>query len=102
MLLAQWLLYMAVHAYIGIERVMYLYHYFIALMMAYCLVPLVFAEAAERWPALRERQASVLAGMAVLLWAAFIFYAPLTFHWYLTVAQCQWRDVLQHVVSCHR
>jgi dolichyl-phosphate-mannose-protein mannosyltransferase len=102
MLLAQWLLYMAVHAYIGIERVMYLYHYFIALMMAYCLVPLVFAEAAERWPALRERQAPVLAGMAALLWAAFIFYAPLTFHWYLTFGQCQWRDVLQHVIACHR
>ena len=102
MLLAQWFLYMGVHAYIGIERVMYLYHYFIALMMSYCLVPLVFAEVAEGWPVLRERQASVLAGMAVLLWAAFIFFAPLTFHWYLSVHQCEWRNVLQHVVACHR
>lgn len=102
MLLAQWLVYMGVHAYIGLERVMYLYHYFIALMMSYCLVPLVFAEAAERWPVLRERQASIFAGMAVLLWAAFIFYAPLTFHWYLTFDQCEWRNVLQHVVACHR
>jgi dolichyl-phosphate-mannose-protein mannosyltransferase len=102
MLLAQWLLYMAVHAYIGIERVMYLYHYLIALMISYCLVPLVFAEAMERWPALRARQVQVLAGMAVLLWAGFIFYAPLTFHWYLTFGECQWRNVLQHVVACHR
>ncbi|MGH8261784.1 MAG: phospholipid carrier-dependent glycosyltransferase [Steroidobacteraceae bacterium] len=102
MLLAQWLVYMAVHAYIGMERVMYLYHYFIALMFSYCLVPLVVAEAAERWPALRERQAPLLAGMAALLWAGFIFYAPLTFHWYLTFDQCEWRNVIQHVINCHR
>ena len=102
MLLAQWLVYMSVHAYIGIERVMYLYHYFIALMISWCLVPLVFAEAAERWPALRARQVPILAGMAVLLWAGFIFYAPLTFHWYLTHDQCEWRNVLQHIVTCNK
>lgn len=102
MLLAQWFVYMAVHAYIGIERVMYLYHYFIALMIAWSLVPLVFAEAVERWPAIRARQVPILAGMAVLLWAGFIFYAPLTFHWYLTHGQCEWRNVLQHVVTCNR
>ncbi len=102
MLLAQYVFYMAVHAYIGVERVMYLYHYFIALVISYCLVPLVFAEAADRWPALRARQVPILATMVVLLWAAFIFYAPLTYHWYLTVEQCEWRNVLQHVVNCHR
>lgn len=102
MLLAQWFVYMGVHAYIGMERVMYLYHYFIALMMAYCLVPLVLAEVAERWPALRERQISILAGMAALVWLGFIFYAPLTFHWYLTFNACEWRNVLMHVINCHR
>lgn len=102
MLLAQWLVYMAVHAYIGRERVMYLYHYFIALMMTYCLVPLVLAEAAERWHVLRERQTAILAGMAGLLWLGFIFYAPLTFHGYLTFNQCEWRNILMHVVTCHR
>ena len=102
MLLAQWVVYMAVHAYIGMERVMYLYHYFIALMMAYCLVPLVFAEAAERWAVVRERQVPILAGMAALLWLGFIFYAPLTFHWYLSVNECEWRNVLMHIVTCHR
>ncbi len=101
MLLVQYVVYMAVHAYIGMERVMYLYHYFTALLISYSLVPLVLAEAADRWPALRARQVPILAGMVVLLWAGFIFYAPLTFHWYLTVQQCEWRNVLQHVVACH-
>lgn len=102
MLLVQYAFFMAVHAYIGLGRVMYLYHYFIALLLTYCLVPLVCAEAADRWPALHARRVPILAGMAVLLWAGFIFYAPLTFHWYLTLRQCEWRDVLQHVVACHR
>lgn len=102
MLLIQYAFYMGVHAYIGLERVMYLYHYFIALLISYCLVPLVLAEAADRWPSLRAREPAILCGMAALLWAAFIFYAPLTFHWYLTLRQCEWRNVLQHVVSCHR
>lgn len=101
MLLAQYFVYMGVHAYIGIERVMYLYHYFIALVMTYCLVPLVLAELADRSPAVRRNQLGILGGMALLIWAAFIFYAPLTFHWYLTVQQCEWRNVLQHVVHCH-
>jgi dolichyl-phosphate-mannose-protein mannosyltransferase len=101
MLLLQYLVYMAVHAYIGLERVVYLYHYFIALVITFCLVPLVWQEAMDRWPVLRERRAAILGAMAILLWAGFIFYAPLTFHWYLTPAQCEWRNVLQHVVHCN-
>jgi dolichyl-phosphate-mannose-protein mannosyltransferase len=100
MLLLQYIAFMAVHMYIGQQRVMYLYHYFIGLVLTFCLVPLVAAEAAEHWPALREKQVPLLVAMSVLTWACFIFYAPLTFHWYLTHGQCEWRNVLQHVVAC--
>jgi dolichyl-phosphate-mannose-protein mannosyltransferase len=100
MLILQYVAFMAVHIYIGEQRVMYLYHYFIGLLLTFCLVPLLAADAAEHWPALRERQVPLLAAMSVLTWACFIFYAPLTFHWYLTHGQCEWRNVLQHVVNC--
>jgi dolichyl-phosphate-mannose-protein mannosyltransferase len=100
MLLLQYVAFMAVHIYIGHQRVMYLYHYFIGLILAFCLVPLLASEAAERWPALKARQAQLLGAMAVLLWASFIFYSPLTFHRYLTHGQCEWRNVLEHVVNC--
>jgi dolichyl-phosphate-mannose-protein mannosyltransferase len=100
MLLLQYVAFMIVHAYIGHQRVMYLYHYFIGLVISFCLVPLLAREAAEHWPALRQRQVPLLGAMMVLTWTCFIFYAPLTFHWPLTHAQCEWRNVLQHVVRC--
>jgi dolichyl-phosphate-mannose-protein mannosyltransferase len=100
MLLLQYAAFMIVHAWIGQQRVMYLYHYFIGLVLSFCLIPLLASEAAERWPALRKRRVPLLATMMVLTWACFIFYAPLTFHWPLTHAQCEWRNVLQHVVHC--
>jgi dolichyl-phosphate-mannose--protein O-mannosyl transferase len=100
MLLFQYLAFMAVHAWLGTQRVMYVYHYFIGLLLAFCLVPLVWREAADRWPPLRARIRPLLAGATVLLLATFLFYAPLTFHRPLTHAQCERRNILQHVVEC--
>ena len=100
MLLLQYLVFMTVHAYLGTMRVMYLYHYFLALVLTFCLVPLVLAEAAERWRALRAWQESQLAVITVLLLVSFAFYSPLSFHRPLTRAQCEWRNVVQHIVDC--
>ncbi len=100
MLLLQYIAFMAVHMYIGQQRVMYLYHYFIGLVVTFCLVPLLASEVAERWPAVKARQGQLLGAMVVVLWACFIFYSPLTFHRYLTHGQCEWRNVLEHVVNC--
>jgi hypothetical protein len=100
MLLVQYLVFMTAHAYLGTMRVMYLYHYFLALVLAFCLVPLVLAEAAERWRALRAWQESELAVITVLLLVSFAFYSPLSFHRPLTHAQCEWRNAVQHIVDC--
>jgi dolichyl-phosphate-mannose-protein mannosyltransferase len=99
-LLAQYLFFMAVHAYIGTLRVVYLYHYFIGLLLTFCLVPLLAEQIAERWPVLRARKASLTWTMVGLLWAGFALYAPLSYHWPLTHSQCEWRNVLGHVVDC--
>jgi dolichyl-phosphate-mannose--protein O-mannosyl transferase len=100
MLLLQYLVFMTAHVYLGTMRVMYLYHYFLALVLGFCLVPLVLAEAAERWRALRTWQESELAVITVLLLVSFAFYSPLTFHRPLTHAQCEWRNIVQHIVDC--
>jgi len=100
MLLAQYLVFMIVHVYLGTMRVMYLYHYFLALILCFCLVPLVLAEAAERWRALRAWQEVQLAVIAAPLLAGFAFYSPLSFHRPLTHAQCESRNAIQHVVDC--
>lgn len=100
MVLLQYLIYMAVHIYLGQMRVMYLYHYFLALVMSFCLVPLALAEAADRWPAVRERQDTALSVMIVGLLASFALYSPLSFHRPLTRSECEWRNIIQHVVKC--
>jgi dolichyl-phosphate-mannose--protein O-mannosyl transferase len=100
MLLLQYIIYMAVHLYLGSMRVMYLYHYFLALVITFTLVPLVLAEAAARWPQLKLRQDAILAGMVVVIVASFAFYSPLSFHWPLTKAQCEWRNIVQPIVKC--
>jgi dolichyl-phosphate-mannose-protein mannosyltransferase len=99
MLLVQYSVFMSAHAYLGTMRVMYLYHYFPALVLAFCLVPLVLLEAAVRWRALRTQE-SALAVMAVLLLVSFQFYSPLSFHRPLTHAECEWRNAVQHIVNC--
>jgi dolichyl-phosphate-mannose--protein O-mannosyl transferase len=100
MLLLQYLIYMGVHAYLGSMRVMYLYHYFIALVLSFCLVPLVLAEASERWAALKARQDGILSVLVVGMLASFAFYSPLSFHRPMTKAHCEWRNVVQHIVKC--
>jgi len=100
MLLLLYVVLMAIHAYLGRSRVMYLYHYFLALLPAYCLLPLVMEEAAERWQLFRKYQVPALTGVTALLLASFLFYSPLTFHQKLTRQQCELRNVLQRVVVC--
>jgi dolichyl-phosphate-mannose--protein O-mannosyl transferase len=99
-LLLQYLIYMGVHIYLGSMRVMYLYHYFLALVISFVLVPLVLAEAAARWPKVRERQDTILSAMVIAIVASFAFYSPLSFHRPLTTGACQVRNVLQHIVKC--
>jgi dolichyl-phosphate-mannose--protein O-mannosyl transferase len=79
---------------------MYLYHYFLALVLAFCLVPLVLAEADDRWPARRAWREPTLAVITTLLLIGFAFYSPLSFHRPLTHAQCEWHNVIQHIVDC--
>jgi dolichyl-phosphate-mannose--protein O-mannosyl transferase len=100
MLLSLYVAFMAVHGYLGTVRVMYLYHYFPALILAFCLVPLALAESAERWQASPAVQEACLALVAGLLLVSFAFYSPLSFHRPLTHAQCEWRNFVQHVVAC--
>ncbi|MGH8027694.1 MAG: phospholipid carrier-dependent glycosyltransferase [Pseudoxanthomonas sp.] len=100
MLLLQYLAFMAVHAWLGTQRVMYLYHYFIGLLLAFCLIPLVLEESARRWRVLRANNTPLLASMTVLLLGSFVFYSPLTFHRPLTHAECERRNLFQQVVEC--
>jgi len=100
MLLLEYVAFMLLHCYLGSYRVMYLYHYFIGLLLAFTMLPLVFQEIMARWPDIRRWETQSLAGITALVLISFIFYAPLSFHRPLTHEQCEVRNVFQHVVSC--
>jgi len=100
MLLIEWLAFMVLHEYLSTLRVMYLYHYFIGLVLAFVMLPLIFEEAADRWPSFERRRDLLLGGLTAALLTSFIFYAPLNFHRPLTHDECELRNALQHVVNC--
>lgn len=100
MLLAAYAGFLAINFWLGARRVLYLYHYFLGLLMAFCLVPLVWRELCGRWPVLQrfERHAAVL--FCAVVWLAYSCYAPLSLHRPLTHDACERRNLLQHVVDC--
>lgn len=95
-----YLLFMLLHLYLGAQRVMYLYHYFIGLLVSYLLLVL-------NWQNLCEfhklgtgvRRLSALL-MAVAIIASGLFFLPLSNHWPLSKAQCERRNVFSEIVSC--
>ena len=99
-LLAVYVAFMAMNLWLSTVRVLYVYHYFIGLMLSFALAPLVFQEACARWPRLDERRGWILTIGTALLLAAFVFYAPLTFHRPLTHDSCEVRNWPAEVVSC--
>ena len=100
MLLVEYAAFMVLHCYLGAHRVMYLYHYFIGLLIAFTLLALVFKEVMDRWPPLRRWETPALGGLTALLLVSFVFYSPLSFHRPMTYRQCELRNVFQHVVDC--
>jgi dolichyl-phosphate-mannose-protein mannosyltransferase len=101
MLLLEYAAFMALHWFLGTQRVMYLYHYFIGLIVAFTMLPLLLQEVINRWPAARQWQTPALAGLTFAVLASFVFHSPLNFHRPLTHDECERRNTLQHVVDCH-
>jgi dolichyl-phosphate-mannose-protein mannosyltransferase len=100
MLLIEYVAFMCLHEYLSHIRVMYLYHYFIGLLLAFTLLPLVFAEVMERWSPLRGRQSVALGAMTAALLVSFVYYAPLNYHRPLTHQECEMRNLFAHVIDC--
>src|SRR5262249_31219948 len=100
MFLIEYVAFMVLHCYLGTYRVMYLYHYFIGLLLAFSMLPLVFQEILQRWPASQRWETRSLAGLTAVLLISFVFYAPLSYHRPLTHEQCELRNLFHEVVAC--
>ena len=88
------------HIYLGSQRVMYIYHYFIGLALSFMLVPLVFKIAARHVPLIEKHRFSVLCAISVGIAVSFFWLSPLTYHVGLTRAQCEAKNWPVQLVIC--
>lgn len=93
--------YMALHLWIISQRVLYLYHYFIGLMLSYVLLALIWKYVAEFKPAFDRHKGKILAGTMTFFALSFWFFLPLTNHYPMTHEQCELRNIwVSHIVDC--
>jgi len=93
--------YMALHLWIISQRVLYLYHYFIGLMLSYVLLALIWKYLAEFRPSFDRHKDKILAGAVSVFALSYWFFLPLTNHYPLSKEQCELRNVwISHIVDC--
>lgn len=80
-----------------IDRVMYLYHYFLPLLFSFILFGLVFNELQYlgRWKLTESRKTTLLLTIGVLIFASFQFYRPFSFYELMGDKAVERRDLLQ-------
>ncbi len=91
-----------------IDRVLYLYHYFPALIFSLCLFVLIFQEISKlgHWELTWKRKIGILSGLSGLIVMSYLFYSPLTYYQPLTDNQFRQRILLPlwdlKCVKCER
>jgi dolichyl-phosphate-mannose--protein O-mannosyl transferase len=88
------------HVWLGTQRVMYIYHYFIGLSMSFFLVALCFKIVSRRVPFIARHRFSILCATSLAIAGTYLFYSPLTYHYPLTKPECEMRNVPVTVVIC--
>ena len=87
-LFAMFMIFWMFHIWLGTQRVMYIYHYFIGLALSFMLVPLVFKLVARRIAVIDKNRFVILCGISLLIALSYLWFAPLTYHQYIPRAQC--------------
>ena len=97
---ALYIAFMLLNLWFITQRVMYLYHYFLGLILSFVLLVLMFRYFCDvnQW-SLRRRTWTLASGAAVVF-LSFLFFLPLTNHWPLTKEQCERRNVFSTIVDC--
>lgn len=79
-----------------IDRVLYLYHYMLPLMLTFVILALVFQEIQwfGKWKATMERKTWVLIGLAGMIFISFQFFRPFSYNLPMTKAMVERRELL--------
>lgn len=96
-----YVLFMLMNLWLISQRVMYLYHYFLGLMISYVLIALVWQYACEANAALARHRIKIMSAVVAALFVSFMFFLPLSDHWPLSKTQCERRNIwISHIVAC--
>lgn len=92
--------FMALHWWLSEQRVMYLYHYFIGLLLSYIIFILVFLLCTDlsQWLARQSFKAVVILAIAIV--GCFYYVAPLTYSLPLDKAACMRQNIFHQTVQC--
>lgn len=104
--LALYLAYMLVMSMI--DRVLYLYHYFLPLLWSFCILAIVLTELPQigRFVLSEKRKLSLLLGLCTFIFLSFQFYHPFTYYEPITDDAVRLRAFFPlwdlHCVNCER
>ena len=94
--------FMLLHLWLITQRVMYLYHYFIGLMLSYVILALLWQYLSEVHAAFGKYRTRILAVASAAYLASYLFFLPLSNHTPMTKEQCNRRNIsISHIVDCH-
>ena len=99
-IMAMWVIFMLVHAYLGTQRVMYVYHYFIGLCLSFVIAALVFQICVEAFGWFKAQSANILTAICVLTALTFTVYAPFSYHQPLSRKACEARNWPVKIITC--
>ena len=99
-LFAMFILFWGLHIYLGSQRVMYIYHYFIGLALSYFLLALAFKIVSRRLAFVARHRFTILCVTSIAIAGSFLFYSPLTYHYFLSRKECQMRNWPVTLVIC--
>lgn len=97
---ALYVVFMLLHLYLGAQRVMYLYHYFLGLLISYILIVLNWQHLCEFHQLKARSRTLIVAGLSVAIIASGLFFLPLSNHKPLNKEQCERRNIFSHIVDC--
>lgn len=96
-----YLAFMLLHLWIITQRVMYLYHYFMGLMISYVLLALLWHYLCESYQVLARNRTAILSAFAGAALMSYLFFLPLSNHWPLSKQECERRNIwISHILDC--
>lgn len=95
-----YLIFMLLHLYLNTQRVMYLYHYFLGLLISYILLTLNWQIFADMHNLSKKIRNLILAVTALTIVASGLFFMPLSHYHPMSTAQCKMRNIFTEVVDC--